>query len=96
MVPRWLPAPRFWTLASGVAEVAGAVLTINPSTRRLGTRVVLATLVGVFPANVWGAIDGGYENLDPPGNSAAAAWIRLPIQFGFFAWAWKAIRQADD
>ena len=95
VVPRWLPAPRFWTLASGVVEVAGAALALNPSTRRIGTRAMLATLVGVFPANVWAAVDGGYENMEPPGDSAAAAWLRLPVQFVFFAWAWKAIKNAE-
>lgn len=94
VVPEQLPNPRFWTLASGVVELGTAALLIAPKTRNLGAKAALATFIGVYPANLWAAIDGGYKQLDPPGDSALAAWVRLPLQFPMFYWAWKAITRS--
>ncbi len=95
VVPEPLPNPRFWTWASGVVELGTAALLVAPKTRNLGAKAALATFVGVYPANVWAALDGGYHQLDPPGDSAAAAWLRLPLQFPMFYWAWKVIQRTQ-
>ena len=53
VVPRWIPGPaRSWTLTSGVAELAAAVLLAVPGTRRAGGVAAAAVLVAVFPANL--------------------------------------------
>ncbi|MGZ8751136.1 MAG: DoxX family protein, partial [Pseudonocardia sp.] len=53
IVPRSLPGgPRFWTLASGVAELGVAAAVSVPRTRRLGAAAAAGLFVAVFPANV--------------------------------------------
>jgi uncharacterized membrane protein len=94
LVPKWMPgSARLVTYLSGVVEVAAAVLIANPRTRRLGGMLALATFVGVYPANVQAALDGGMQGMDPPFDSAAAAWIRLPFQFPLFWLAWRVVRE---
>lgn len=78
IVPEELPAPRFWTYASGVAEVGlGSALLLRPS-RRVGWLVV-ALLVAIFPANINQAV----RQVDIPGTPSPprwALWARLPLQ----------------
>ena len=53
IVPAELPgSARFYTLASGVGEVATGALLLAPRTRRLGALAAVALFVAVFPANV--------------------------------------------
>lgn len=93
IVPKWVPgSARMVTYVSGVFEVLAAGLVANPRTRRWGALLALATFVGVYPANVQAALDGGMKDLDPPFDSAAAAWIRLPFQFPMIWLAWKVAR----
>ncbi len=93
LVPRWMPgSARLVTYLSGAVEVGCAVLIANPRTRRLGGVLALATFIGVYPANVQAALDGGMEGMDPPFDSAAAAWLRLPFQLPLFWLAWRVVR----
>ena len=81
IVPDWMPASkRFWVQASGVAELACAALLLSPRTRRLGGWLTAGTLLTVWTANVQVALDGGMKDQEGPLASAAAAWIRLPLQ----------------
>jgi uncharacterized membrane protein len=96
IVPHWMPgAARFWTHASGVAEVVSGVALAVPRTRRLGGWLAAATFVAVYPANVQAVIDGGMGHVDPPFNSRTAAIIRLPLQFPLIWWAVKVARSRD-
>ncbi|AKT50847.1 DoxX family protein [Arsenicicoccus sp. oral taxon 190] len=53
IVPPQVPgSARFWTLASGAAELVTAVLLVVPRTRRAGGAAATALFVAVFPANV--------------------------------------------
>ncbi|MDT5095609.1 MAG: hypothetical protein QOH60_4972 [Mycobacterium sp.] len=53
IVPTELPGtPRFYTYASGVAELATAALLLAPPTRRFGGLAAVLLFVGVFPGNV--------------------------------------------
>ena len=58
IVPAELPgSARFYSHASGVAELGTAALLAAPQTRRLGATVAIALFLAVFPANVrlwWG------------------------------------------
>jgi uncharacterized membrane protein len=92
IVPTWAPGSKeFWVKASGVAELACAGLMISPKTRRLGGWITVATLLSVWTANIQVALDGGMPSQDPPFDSAAAAWLRLPLQLPML---WGARRVA--
>jgi len=53
LIPAELPgSPRFYTLASGVAEVGVGGLLLIPRTRRFGAAAAVALFLAVFPANV--------------------------------------------
>ena len=92
IVPRSLGSPRAWVLGSGVVELAAAALVARRRTRRIGGFLAAATLVGVFPANVKAALDGGMAHLDPPMSSPAVAWWRLPVQAPLIGWALRVAR----
>jgi uncharacterized membrane protein len=95
IVPEWMPGdPRTTTYASGVVEIAAGVMIAVPRTRRAGALLALATFVGVYPANVAGALQGGYPNVAGFGGTAAAAWLRLPLQIPMIWWAWKVAQGA--
>lgn len=95
IVPRPLGSARAWVLGSGVVELLAAGLVAVPRTRRLGGLLAVVTLVGVFPANVKAALDGGMAHLDPPMNSAAVAWLRLPLQAPMVLWALRVAGAAE-
>jgi uncharacterized membrane protein len=95
VVPDWMPGdPRTTTYASGVVEIAAGALIAVPRTRRAGALLALATFVGVYPANIWGAVQGGYPNVEGFGGTAAAAWLRLPLQIPMIWWAWTVAQRA--
>jgi uncharacterized membrane protein len=89
LMPRWVPAHREVILASGVAELAGAVGLLLPPTRRLAGLASAALLVAVFPGNVKMALDAsGTRNT----GFKAAAWARLPLQLPMIRGALRAGR----
>lgn len=87
IMPDWLPAHRALVYASGVAEIAGGAAVLHPRTRRFGSRLSIATLLGVYPANVHMALHP--ERYPVP---RAALYLRLPFQALFIAWARAAGR----
>ena len=91
IVPVQLPgAPRFWTLASGVAELGVAAALGLPRTRRAGGLAAAALFVAVFPANVKMAIDWSDRSV----FEQALAYARLPLQVPLVLWALKVRRDA--
>ena len=52
IVPDALPYQRELVYVSGVAEIAGALGSMHPRTRRPAGVLLMATLIAVFPANV--------------------------------------------
>lgn len=92
LVPAWAPGtPRFWNVASGIAEAGAAAALLHPRTRRAGGAVAAITLAGVYPANVQAALDGGTPGLRGFAGSPTAAWLRLPLQAPPL---WVAVRVA--
>jgi uncharacterized membrane protein len=89
IMPPWLPAHRELVYASGVAEAAGAAATLHPATRRAGGLFLIATLLGVFPANVQMALDPERFRKIP----AWALWARLPLQGVMIWWVWQATQR---
>ena len=76
LVPPALPGTaRFWTHASGAAELGVAGLLALPRTRRLGGTLAAALFVAVFPGNVRAV--GLYRHR--PGLRAVML-ARLPLQ----------------
>ena len=89
IVPAELPgSQRFYTYASGVAELASGALLLSPRTRKLGALSAVAVFVGVFPANL---------NLvrlwkDKPLFMRLGAIARLPLQIPMITQAFKVYR----
>jgi uncharacterized membrane protein len=91
IVPPYLPAPRAVVYASGVAEIAGGLGVMHTRTRPAAALWSIATLIGVFPANLHMALHPEpFEKRVPGGRRAL--WARLPVQGIFVAWAWAARR----
>src|SRR5262245_10357707 len=89
IMPPYLPRHRELVYASGVAEMAGGLALMHPSTRRAGSLISIATLLAIWPANIQMAIDAEkYEDKVPGGR--AALYGRLPIQLLLAAWAYSA------
>lgn len=91
IIPAELPgSPRFYTYASGVAELGVAGLLLAPKTRRLGALAAVALFVAVFPGNVnmvrlwW----------DKPWPMRAIAIARLPLQIPMIVEAVKVYRES--
>lgn len=94
LVPPQLPAPMLLVYLSGVAEVGLGLALLWPRTTRLAAWGIIALLIAVYPANIYHAVSGGLDHPDLPAGFAnpVAAWIRLPFQFLFIAWAWLFTR----
>lgn len=70
---------------SGVAELAGAIAIVPPTTRRYARAWLIATLLAVYPANIYMALAPARFH----GIPRWALWARLPLQ-GAFAWlTWR-------
>ena len=93
IVPPFLPGyPRVWTYLSGVAEIVVALMllapiamkVINQNLRLIGAWSALALFIAIYPANIYMAVD--YS--DREFSEQIVAYLRLPLQFGLFYWAW--------
>ncbi len=89
IIPEELPgSARFYTYASGVAELGVGGLLLAPKTRRLGALAAVALFVSVFPGNVnmvrlW---------KDKPLFMRLGAIARLPLQIPMITEALKIYR----
>ena len=83
IVPAALGAPRFWVLASGVAEVAVGLALLVPATRAYGGLACAALLVVLYWANLYMWV----ENVPLDGKTYANVWhvVRLLIQIAAIA-----------
>jgi len=92
--PSW-PLRLAAVYISGVAEIVGGALLLVPACRRLAAWGIIALLIAVFPANLYHAVSGGLSHPDLPAFMADAtgAWLRLPLQLVFIAWAWMFTRR---
>ncbi len=91
IVPAELPGtPRFYTYASGVAEIATGALLVPRRTRRTAALAAVVLFLGVFPANVnmcrlWWS---------KPWPMRIAAFARLPLQIPMITTALKIRRDS--
>lgn len=58
IMPEWVPFPREVVLATGAAELAGAIGLMIPRLRRAAAWGLAAYAVCVFPANIKHALEG--------------------------------------
>src|SRR5205085_901567 len=91
IMPPYLPAHRQLVYASGAAEIAGGIGVMFAPTRRPASLWSIATLLGVFPANVHMARHPEKFAEGIPGGRRAL-WARLPFQAVLIAWARAAGR----
>ena len=90
IVPPWLPpSERFWTYASGVAELVVGPMLLVPRWRRRGAWAAIALLVGVYPANLYMAWDWR----DRAASDQVVAYVRLPLQFVMLWLVWRMARR---
>jgi uncharacterized membrane protein len=82
IMPDWLPAHAELVALSGVAEMAGGAAVLADRTAAPGGWWLIATLVGVFPANVHMAL----HRERYPGIPEGLLWARLPLQGVLAAW----------
>ena len=81
----WVPAAELLIFVTGIAEVVLGLALLLPQPWRWRAGIVLAAyLVAVFPANVYVAVAGVDVDGQPDG---IYAWLRLPLQVLFIAWA---------
>ena len=93
-VPDYIPIPaRDAVVYSGLAEVAGGLAVISPTTRRVARWWLTGLLIAVFPANVHMAVSPEQvEGLDLNRIPRWALWARLPFQPLMIWWVWRATR----
>jgi uncharacterized membrane protein len=84
IMPPYVPAHEMMVYASGMAEVAGGAGLMMPRYRRIAGWWLIATLIGVFPANLHMALNPDDYSEIPGG--AAVLWARLPLQAVLCAW----------
>jgi uncharacterized membrane protein len=84
LMPPWLPLQTELIVISGAMELAAAIGLVFK--QRWAPIVTVITLLAVWPANWWFAIDSLTSNPD----IALIAWLRLPLQLPLLYWAWKA------
>lgn len=93
-LPDWMPAEALIVVATGLIEIAlGAALVWWSSRRRHVGHAVAAYLVAVLPANVYVAV----ADVDIDGvPSGVFAWLRVPLQAAFIAWALLSTRSMSS
>jgi len=84
MMPPYLPWPNALQLTAGVLEIIGGLGLLIPRLERYAAWLLIIVLVGVFPANLELALQGGA----PLDVSPTLAWLRLPFQLLFIKWAY--------
>jgi uncharacterized membrane protein len=94
IVPVELPgSQRFYTYASGVAELGTGALLLAPRTRRIGALAAVALFVAVFPGNV-NMVRLWFRDPAKPLFMRIGAIARLPLQIPMIAIALKIFRNS--
>jgi uncharacterized membrane protein len=84
IVPPQLRNRRFWTYASGAAELGCATMLIASPTRRAGGLCTAALMVAVYPANIYSV-----KKLWNSPSGRAVTLARLPLQIPLIRASWK-------
>ena len=91
LIPSWFPLRLFSAYATGVLEIAFAILLWTRHARSTGL-VIIIYLILVLPFNIygWTIADNSINYLDNP----SYLWLRIPLQALFIAFAYVASRPA--
>ncbi|CAN3127881.1 hypothetical protein ACNUDN_08190 [Mycobacterium sp. smrl_JER01] len=94
IVPEELPGTqRFYTYASGAAEIGVGALLLAPKTRKVGALSAIALFVGVFPGNV-NMVRMWFQDPTKTLPMRIGAIARLPLQIPMITQAWKVYRES--
>lgn len=85
-VPDYLPNALTLVYVSGFFEIAGGLGILIKKLRKAAAWGLIALLVAVFPANIHMALHPDLFPEFPP----AIFWLRLPLQFLFIYWVYRA------
>lgn len=88
--PSLPPNQRFWTYASGVAELVVGPMLLVPRWRRAGAVAAIALFLAVYPANLYMAWDWRSRPL----GERLVAYARLPLQFVLIGLAARVARSS--
>lgn len=94
IMPPILPAKEFLIYLSGVFEIASGILSLVPGYENIGGYLTIATLLGVFPANIWMAISK--ESQQNMGATQQQAYFRLPLQAIMILMAYIYIKRGKN
>lgn len=92
IMPPYLPWHLELVYLSGIAEIVCGIGVLIPQTRVMAAWATIALLIAVFPANIHVAVN----DVPMAGQTEGAgvlAWVRLPFQLLFIAWAWWYTRE---
>lgn len=84
IMPKYLPYHLELVYLSGVFEAVFGGLLLFPETQSIGALGIIATLIGVFPANIYMLTSYKGRKL----GYRIALWLRLPLQLFLIYWAW--------
>lgn len=91
MLPPWVPSRVGIIYVTGVLELLGAIGIWVPGMAKPTGLCLILMLVGVFPSNVYAALNrvpfGGHE------SGPVYLLVRLPFQVMLIAWIYKATGQ---
>jgi hypothetical protein len=84
LIPHFLPlSARFWTISSGVAEIAIGLVVINAKTTPAGALLAALLFIAVFPGNLYMAWLWRHRSF----WEQIIAYGRLPLQIPLILWA---------
>ncbi len=93
-LPTWVPMREELIFITGLLEIAlGAALLLRRPLQRLAGFALAGYLVAVFPSNIYVAVADVEVDGQPGG---AYAWLRLPFQLLFIAWALWSTRDTES
>jgi len=86
MLPAWVPARSEIVYASGVLEIALALLILVPPLRRPVGWLLIALLIGFLPVNIYAA----FARVPMGGHAWGPLYLlmRIPLQAVIAAWIW--------
>ncbi|HEC58170.1 MAG TPA: hypothetical protein ENI24_01220 [Methylophaga sp.] len=88
IMPSYLGYPKQLVIISGIFELLGAMGILFSQTRRFAGYGLIALIVAVYPANIHMALHAQ----DYPTIPEMVLWLRLPLQFFFVWFVWRAIK----
>jgi uncharacterized membrane protein len=89
MIPPPFTGALLLIYVTGLLQIAGAIGLMAARTRRWAAWCLAAMLVGLFPANVYAAING----LTLGNAGASSLWVRAPLQL---FWIMLLVREATS